>query len=74
MGAFGFYACLNFIALNLIFRFMPETKWRSLEEIDYVFGVPIRTHAKPQLTKVLPWWVNWYIFMDEGCRLLLTVP
>ncbi|KAJ5099794.1 hypothetical protein N7532_006795 [Penicillium argentinense] len=60
-GAFGFYAGLNIIALILIFFFLPETKQRSLEELDYVFGVPTRTHAKYQLTQVLPWWVKRYI-------------
>ncbi|KAL2003984.1 hypothetical protein VTN02DRAFT_1280 [Thermoascus thermophilus] len=61
-GAFGFYAGLNVIALILIFLFVPETKQRSLEELDYVFAVPTRTHAKYQLTKVLPWWIRRYIF------------
>lgn len=61
-GAFGFYAGLNILALILIFFFLPETKQRSLEELDYVFGVPTRTHAKYQLTKVLPWWFKRYVF------------
>lgn len=67
-GAFGFYASLNIIALVLIFLFLPETMQRSLEELDYVFGVPTRTHAKYQLTKVLPWWIKRYIFMRKGAR------
>jgi len=60
-GAFGFYAALNLIALALIFLFLPETKQRSLEELDYVFAVPVRTHAKYQLTQVLPWFFRRYI-------------
>ncbi|PGH17598.1 hypothetical protein AJ80_04777 [Polytolypa hystricis UAMH7299] len=60
-GAFGFYAGLNIVALILIFLFLPETKQRSLEELDYVFGVPTRTHAKYQLFQVLPWWIRRYI-------------
>jgi Sugar (and other) transporter len=60
-GAFGFYAGLNLVALALIFLFVPETKQRSLEELDYVFAVPTRTHAKYQLTKVLPWFFRYYI-------------
>lgn len=55
-GAFGFYAAMNLIALFLIFCFMPETKQRTLEELDYVFAVPTRTHTKYQLFTVLPWW------------------
>jgi len=65
-GAFGFYAGLNLIALVLIFLFLPETKQRSLEELDYVFGVPTRTHARYQLMQVLPWWTRRYIFRRKG--------
>ncbi len=61
-GAFGFYAGLNIIALVLIFLFVPETKQRTLEELDYVFAVPTRTHVRYQCTKALPWWINKYIF------------
>jgi MFS family permease len=55
-GAFGFYTAMNVIAFWMIFLFLPETKQRTLEELDYVFGVPTRTHAKYQLFTVLPWW------------------
>ncbi|KAJ5165345.1 uncharacterized protein N7500_007175 [Penicillium coprophilum] len=64
-GAFGFYAGLNLVAFALIFLFMPETMQRSLEELDYVFGVPTRTHAKYQLTQVLPWWIKRYVLMRK---------
>ncbi|KFY14267.1 hypothetical protein V492_02729 [Pseudogymnoascus sp. VKM F-4246] len=57
-GAFGFYAAMNLVALFLIFCFMPETKQRTLEELDYVFAVPTRTHTKYQLGTVLPWWIK----------------
>lgn len=60
-GAFGFYAFLNIVAFVLIFLFMPESKQRSLEELDYVFGVPTRTHARYQLTQVLPWWIKRWV-------------
>ncbi|OJJ48879.1 hypothetical protein ASPZODRAFT_149862 [Penicilliopsis zonata CBS 506.65] len=73
-GAFGFYAGLNLVAFALIFFFLPETKQRSLEELDYVFGVPTRTHAKYQLTKVAPWWFRRYVLMrkDAVCPELYT--
>jgi hypothetical protein len=73
-GAFGFYAGLNVVALLLIFFFLPETKQRTLEELDYVFAVPTRTHAKFQLTKVLPWWFRrWVLFRrGEPCPELYT--
>ena len=55
-GAFGFYTAMNVIAFWMIFCFLPETKQRTLEELDYVFGVPMRTHSRYQLFTVLPWW------------------
>ncbi|KHN97382.1 sugar transporter [Metarhizium album ARSEF 1941] len=68
-GAFGFYAGLNLVALVLIFLFVPETKQKTLEELDYVFAVPDRTHAKYQLGTVLPWWFRrWFLWhRNETC-------
>lgn len=66
VGAFGFYAGLNVIALVLIFLFVPETKQKTLEEVDHVFGVSDRTHAKFQLHSVLPWWLRrWVLFRKD---------
>ncbi|KAF2717661.1 hypothetical protein K431DRAFT_333869 [Polychaeton citri CBS 116435] len=66
-GSFGFYAGLNVIALIAIFLFLPETKERSLEELDYVFAVPTTRHASFQLFEVLPWWSKkWLLFQKVG--------
>ncbi|RFU78197.1 sugar transporter [Trichoderma arundinaceum] len=65
-GAFGFYAGLNLVALALIFLFVPETKQKTLEELDYVFSVSDRRHAQYQLTEVLPWWINRYVFFRKN--------
>ena len=65
-GAFGFYAGLNLVALVLIFLFVPETKQKTLEELDYVFAVPTTKHAGYQLGTVLPWWIKRYIFQQKG--------
>ncbi|TFA99898.1 Polyol transporter 5 [Trichoderma ghanense] len=64
-GAFSFYAGLNLVALALIFLFVPETKQKTLEELDYVFSVSDRRHAKYQLTEVLPWWFKRYVFFQK---------
>lgn len=69
VGAFCFYAALNVTALVLIFLFVPETKQRTLEELDYVFAVPTRTHVRYQVTKALPWWINRYVLRRRGARL-----
>lgn len=64
-GSFGFYAGLNMLALLAIFLFMPETSKRSLEELDYVFAVPTRVHARYQLTEVVPWWCRRYLLRQK---------
>ncbi|KAF9889014.1 hypothetical protein FE257_007991 [Aspergillus nanangensis] len=60
-GAFGFYAALNVTALVMIFLWVPETKQRTLEELDYIFAVPTRIHMRYQAFKVFPWWCQKYI-------------
>ncbi|KAJ5467644.1 Major facilitator superfamily domaingeneral substrate transporter [Penicillium sp. IBT 31633x] len=60
-GAFGFYAGLNVTALVMIFLWVPETKQRTLEELDYIFAVPTRVHMRYQVTKALPYWIKRYI-------------
>lgn len=62
VGAFCFYAGLNVIALIMIFLFMPETKQRTLEELDYIFAISTRRFMKHQVGSVLPWWIKTYIF------------
>lgn len=60
-GAFGFYAALNVTALVMIFFLMPETKQRTLEELDYVFAVPTRKHIAYQGGTFLPFWIKKWI-------------
>ncbi|KAG9237233.1 MFS sugar transporter-like protein [Amylocarpus encephaloides] len=66
IGAFTFYAGLNVLAFCMIFLWVPETKQRTLEELDYVFAVPTRKHMHYQLTEALPWWVKRYVFMRRN--------
>ncbi|KAJ5605578.1 hypothetical protein N7510_008359 [Penicillium lagena] len=68
-GAFGFYAGLNVLCFCLIFCFLPETKKRTLEELDYVFGVPTGTFIRYQFTKVVPYFVRRYCLFDKSARL-----
>lgn len=67
-GVFGFYAGLNIVALIMIFLWMPETKQRTLEELDYVFAVPTRTHMKYQAGPNLSWWIKTYILRKKGLK------
>ncbi|KAK8126114.1 metabolite transport protein YwtG [Apiospora kogelbergensis] len=64
-GAFGLYAGFNFAAFWLIFFLVPETKQRTLEELDYVFGVPMGKFATYQVTKATPWWFKRYVFFQK---------
>ena len=68
-GAFGFYAGLNVCALIMIFLWVPETKQRTLEELDYVFAVPTRTHMHYQLTKALPYFIKRWVFLNKSAHL-----
>jgi len=61
-GALGFYAGLNVLSFFLIFFLMPETKQRTLEELDYVFAVPTSTHISYQAKTFLPYWIQRYVF------------
>ncbi|KAF6752396.1 sugar transporter [Ephemerocybe angulata] len=69
VGAFGFYAGLNVVAFVLIFFLLPETKQRTLEELDYVFAVPMRKHAKYQVTEFLPYWIRRWVFFQRSAKL-----
>jgi Sugar (and other) transporter len=65
-GVFGFYAGLNFLAFWMIFFWLPETKQRTLEELDYIFAVPTRTHMKYQGGKAAPYWFKTHILRRKG--------
>ena len=70
-GLLGLFAAFNAIAFVLVFLYVRETSGAaigsadgsmnsvSLEELNYIFGVPTKMHKKYQRTKVLPWvWRN----------------
>ncbi|CAK7267443.1 hypothetical protein SEPCBS119000_002555 [Sporothrix epigloea] len=44
-GAFGWYAAWNIIGFIAVLLLMPETKAKTLEELDAVFAVPLRRRA-----------------------------
>lgn len=69
IGAFGLYAGFNVIAFVMIFFLVPETKQRTLEELDWVFAVPIRTFAGYQARVVLPWWIKRWVFFQRSAKL-----
>jgi hypothetical protein len=46
-----------------------ETKQLTLEELDQVFGVPVRIFAKYQLTQTLPYFIKRWIFFQRNATL-----
>lgn len=68
-GAFGFYAGLNVLAFIMIFFLVPETKQRTLEELDYVFAVPTHKHAGYMLNTFLPYWIKRWVFFRKNVEL-----
>merc|ERR1712230_320817 len=69
VGAFGFYAGLNVVALLMIFLWVPETKQRTLEELDYIFAVPSRKFIAYQTRKAAPWWFKRWVLFQKGAKL-----
>jgi MFS family permease len=66
------FVCSSLIA-SLFWRHtncdqVPETKQRTLEELDYVFAVPLRKFIRYQLTKALPWWFKRYILRQKDAK------
>jgi hypothetical protein len=62
-GAFGFYAATNVIAWILVLLFVPETKRKTLEELDDVFDIPV--------SKMMS---NGVGDLRAGCNMLLGRP
>ncbi|KAJ7463347.1 hypothetical protein FB451DRAFT_1266168 [Mycena latifolia] len=63
-GAFGFYAAWCCVIWVLILLFVRETKGRTLEELDQVFSVPMRTHATYGLRQV-PYGIRKFLLRQD---------
>lgn len=64
-GAFAWYAGWNVAGFFGVLFFVPETKGRSLEELDGVFDVPARDLVRFGREE-LRWWRERYFFGDKG--------
>ncbi|KAJ7755722.1 hypothetical protein DFH07DRAFT_885765 [Mycena maculata] len=71
VGAFGFYAGLNVVAFVMIFLLLPETKQRTLEELDHVFAVPTSKHISYQLNNFLPYFFKRWALFNKNATLEL---
>ncbi|KAK8121404.1 hypothetical protein PG999_005524 [Apiospora kogelbergensis] len=64
-GAFILYAFLNLVAFILVFLFVPETRQKTLEQLDDVFSIRTRTFARYQVCEYAPWWLRRYVLRQD---------
>ncbi|KAJ0383862.1 hypothetical protein COL922a_009594 [Colletotrichum nupharicola] len=65
-GAFSWYACWSIIGFFLVLFFLPETKGKTLEELDAVFSVPTRKFARYGLAQFFYFWKRYIFRQDVG--------
>ena len=63
-GAFSWYAGWNIVGFFAVLFFVPETKEKTLEELDSVFDVPLRTQARYG-AKQFVYFFQRYIFRQD---------
>lgn len=63
-GAFGWYAAWNVMGWWLVLLFVPETKGKTLEELDSVFNVPTHVQAMWGLRQIPYFWKRYILRMD----------
>jgi len=68
-GAFTVYAVLNIVAFVLVFLFVPETRMKTLDELDHVFSISTRRFMRYQLMEYIPWWTRWYVLRRRKTEL-----
>jgi len=69
VGSFGFYAGLNVLAFCMIFLWVPETKQRTLEELDYIFAIPSRVFTRYQFTHAIPYFFKRWVLFQRNVKL-----
>ncbi|KAK7948210.1 uncharacterized protein PG986_009096 [Apiospora aurea] len=60
-GAFSWYAAWNLVGWALVLLFVPETKEKTLEELDAVFNVPLRCIARYGVDQALYFWGHYLL-------------
>ena len=63
----GFYGGIAFIGFFYQILFMPETKEKTLEEIDDIFSKPSRQLVKENIVGMKNYWMgkkNWLMFSN----------
>jgi len=68
-GLLCLFAGLNVVAFILVFLLVYETKEATLEEMNSIFSVDIKSHIEYQLFHVLPWPWRYYVSKTDTTRL-----
>ncbi|EME81447.1 uncharacterized protein MYCFIDRAFT_38166 [Pseudocercospora fijiensis CIRAD86] len=68
-GSFLLYAVLNVVAWVLVFLFVPETKRRTLEELDETFSLATGDFVRYQVQEVAPWWIKTHLLRRKDVKL-----
>ncbi|OTA57853.1 hexose transporter [Hypoxylon sp. EC38] len=63
-GAFSWYAAWNIVGFFLVLFFVPETKEKTLEELDAVFSVPLRKFMRYGLAQFFYFWGHYVLRRD----------
>lgn len=63
-GAFSWYAAWNIAGWVLVLLFLPETKEKTLEELDAVFDVPLRSIMRYGIAQAGYFWGHYILRRD----------
>ncbi|KAI0181331.1 hypothetical protein GGR52DRAFT_567562 [Hypoxylon sp. FL1284] len=63
-GAFSWYAAWNVVGFVLVLLFLPETKEKTLEELDAVFNVPIHSLMRYGVAQFFYFWGHYILRRD----------
>lgn len=66
LGTLSFFAGMNILAWVLVFFFVPETRVKSLENLDDTFACSTGKHIRHQVFKVLPWLWQYMTLQKPG--------
>tara|TARA_R110002003_G_scaffold251_8_gene17822 strand:- start:18991 stop:19293 length:303 start_codon:yes stop_codon:yes gene_type:complete len=65
-GSLSIFAGLNLVAFVLVYLFVPETKGRTLEELQYTFDLPTRWHISYRASYIREHIVeNWWKYLTR---------
>jgi hypothetical protein len=66
---FKLYAFLNVVAFGLIYLFVPETRLKSLQELDDVFSIRTKNFVQFYVLEYPLWLVKSHILRQRGLHL-----